>query len=220
MLKMIPLVFALISAGAMAQQIAVTVIDSTGKTVSTVGTSVTYSSSGVLVKLPVAIGSGAETPPVEEPPVEEPPPVAGVCGATPSGVVIERTGSLNEPYKQKQFNPSPSQIVAFEFSVPSAGGSGSFTATKTSSASVSKMVTISECPGDWQNLVHKTNGCLAYSTESSLVRFTTDSSADKRSMCVLQPGRTYYVNAVSSNSFTTPKVTCSTTQNCGFYAVR
>lgn len=184
---------------------------------------VTYSISGssVVLTLPSGSGGGTTDPvPTEPTPTEptptNPPPSDTTCGATPSGVTLVDTGSATGNYSRRDFKPSSQEIVAFKFTVPSSGSTiGEVRATKLSSAPVTKLVSISSCPGDYKNPVPSSPWCVNFSTEVSNVVFTTNSK-DSRFYCVLEPGKTYYANAVSVQTLNDTKYTCTSTNNCGF----
>lgn len=163
-----------------------------------------------------------ETPAPDPVPVPTPEPDPPVAGCTPvPGVVVVNTGSLDEQWKQRTISPSgPTTIYAFKFTTPSSTTvTASFTATKTSSARLTKGLVVSECPGSAEAYNGNLRGCTKFSTESSRMYLTTVPGAAERAWCVLKTNKTYYVNAFSHElRFSTP--TCDSAFNCSFYAGR
>ncbi|HRQ56928.1 MAG TPA: hypothetical protein PLN31_05885 [Azoarcus taiwanensis] len=218
-----------ITASASAQiSIPVQVRDAQGNTVS----GVTYSISGssVVLSLPNSSGGGTTAPtptdptPTDPTPTDptptDPPPSDASCGATPSGVTIVDTGSASKSYARTLFRPGAKDIIAFKFTVPASGTTiGEVRATTTSSAPLTKLLSISSCPGDYKNPIPSSTWCQGFSTEVSNVVFSTR-AADSRFMCVLEPGKTYYANAVAVQKLSDTAYTCSSTSNCGFYLQR
>lgn len=160
------------------------------------------------------------TKPKSPDPVEPPPPQPGACKRSP-GVFVEDTGSLTARYAIKAFRPSPATIVAFRVTTPATGThTGRATAVRSSESERVKLITVSECPGDYKNPIAKTNACVSLGVEASQVTLTTNPNADKRFQCVLERGATYYINAVSVSGFNNDAKSCTTTADCSFWFER
>lgn len=150
---------------------------------------------------------------------EQLPYASGVCGKSPSNVILVDTGMLSTQYTQRIFSPNANQIMTFIVEVPTAGVTHSdFVATKTTGSPVTKLVSVSECPGEYGNpLAEDVRVCVKFSTESSRIYLTSNQIAP-RSFCVLQPGRKYFINTVSRFSIDSPDASCS--DDCSFYVSR
>ncbi len=161
-------------------------------------------------------------PPFPQPSPVMPPPSNTSCGVPGPHVSVVDTGVLNQGFNRSTYFPSPSQIIAFKVTVPVGGEiTSDFAATKTSSARVTKLVSVSECPGDYTNPVAgNLRGCLKFSVESSRIYLTSISTAPERAYCILEPGKTYYINAVSVERVDSQTATCSDSRTCSFYASR
>ena len=183
------------------------------------------SGGAVTVRLLDSGGGGTPTDPTPTDPTPTDPtptdPTPSACGALPSNVVVVDAGVLGGTYKQALISPaSKDSIVAFKITVPATGAySSDFRATKTTSANLTKLLSVSSCPGQFTSPVNNNiAGCVKFSTESSRVYLTSDQSASARAWCVLQPGQTYYVNAVSKEWLTSTGYTCTSGANCTFLA--
>lgn len=143
----------------------------------------------------------------------------GSCSTPPPTgalVTVIDTGNLGVNWPQQTFLPLPTTITAFKVTVPAGyTGRGSFTATKTSSASRTKMIVVSRVPG-CADKVDNQSFCLSSQLESSKVILTTVPTDTYK--CKLTPG-TYYVNAFS-RATVGGAYSCTTAANCSFYASR
>lgn len=161
--------------------------------------------------------------PIIVPPPVNPNPINSACGPKPKNVTIVNTGSMVDNYTQTIIRPSsPNEVVAFKVTVPTGAiAANDFRSTKLSSTKAAKFVSVSVCPGEYRNPVGGNSaGCTKYSYESSRVYLTSNQSASPRSWCVLTPGQTYYINAVSVQSMNGTTATCTSSEDCGFYAAR
>lgn len=166
----------------------------------------------------VDVQSGAEPPP-DPPPAEPPPPSA--CGQRPPGVSIVSTGSMTKRFGKATYEPDPRTIIAFAFTTPGTGNhKGRATATRTSSSEQTKLLSLSACPGEYRQPVVLSNACLQIGWEAVQITFTTDPQANPQTDCILERGRTYYLNATSHRHFNNADLSCTTRQNCGFTFAR
>jgi hypothetical protein len=116
------------------------------------------------------------------------------------------------------YKPAPSTVYAFKFGTVATGSdNGALTATKTSSALVSKTVVISACPGSGVP-VDTAGGCIKFGTEASKVNYAVNTpTLSTKYYCPLEPGKTYYANVFSKSKLTDTTYNCSNTTNCSVY---
>jgi len=139
-----------------------------------------------------------------------------------SNVVRIDTPLMASRYNRQIQRPNPNDIFAYEF-VALSNAQASFDVFITSSSRFGKFLSVSECAGDVKQTVEaaKPQGaCWGVSPEGATLTLSTDPSADQRFYCILVPGKTYYFN-VSSDLTIDPndnRKSCTTTDNCSFYA--
>lgn len=139
--------------------------------------------------------------------------VSGNCPTPASNVQIVETGVQGATFPQTTYsNLTPSSLQAFKF-VYTGQAIGVASSTATSTTPTARMVVVSECPGQILN-TGMDAACTRYSVDKSSVRTAAGyPTADPRTYCRLEIGKTYYANmfAQKYDTIGTTSYTCNTT---------
>lgn len=162
----------------------------------------------------VGVPSNPPPPPVASP-APQPDPLGSSC-VSKGHLICVNTNVPNKVFVKTTYTPNPETVYAFRFATPASGQKvGSGVGTRVSSSPMTKMVVISEVPGD-VSVANKPSGCVSSSIEVSTVRYAVNyPEANPSVYCRLAPGKIYYFNVVSKTP-NSDKLTCTSRSNCGF----
>lgn len=130
-----------------------------------------------------------------------------------TSVDIGTMGSKSFP--RTNFYPDANGIYSFAVKTPNSSQlvSSQASAVPLVSATYSKLLVLSECPGDIAT-ANKEKGCWAYGADGSSVEYNINATVNNRFRCSLKPNTQYYLN-VAPISPEGVKL-CSSSKNCGF----
>lgn len=121
----------------------------------------------------------------------------------------------SQAFPRTNFYPDANGIYSFRFKTPNSGQliTAMASAVPLVSATYSKLLVLSECPGDI-NISNKENSCWAYGADGSSVEYIVNAATSNKYKCSLKPNTPYYLNVAPISREGTRL--CTSSKDCGF----